>query len=110
MVLAQLRGFVSNLWASAMRAKWEGFLPPSIVSTIKFVGNMVPDAFGFGTPFEQLQASVVLGTVAVLSSIITLGATLALVVVFGATFAVGIIRHIPAVEGRWPLPEYEVFD
>lgn len=109
MVLAQLRGFVDNLWTSIGAASWEGYLPPSIVSSIIFFANAIPDAFGFGSRQDMLRGSVVLAGVAILSSVVTLGATLALVAVFAGTFAVGIVRHVPIVEAYWPLPEWEVF-
>lgn len=110
MVLAQIRGFAENLWASITGATWEGFLPPSIVSTIKFLAQSVPDAFGFGSRQDQLRGSVVLIFVSLLSSVLTLGATLVFVGVFGFTLFVGVLRHIPAVDANWPLPAYEVFD
>jgi hypothetical protein len=110
MVLDQLRGFVGNVRESLGMASWEGFLPPSIVSTLKFLGEAVPDAFGFDTPYAQIRGSVVLGILAVLSSVLTLGATLVFVGVFAVTGFVGIVRHIPIVEEVWPLPEAEVLD
>lgn len=110
MVVGQIRGFFDNLWSTAMAAKWEGFLPPSIVSLIKFFANAVPDAFGFGSREDQVRGSAVLGVTAILSSVITLGATLVFVGIFAFTFAVGIVRHVPIVDANWPLPDVEVLD
>jgi hypothetical protein len=110
MVLSQIRGFVSNLWTTAMGATWEGYLPPSIVSLIKFLGQAVPDAFGFGSREDMIRGSVVLAILSILSSIITLGATLFAVAVFGVTFTIGVIRHIPIVDENWPLPSVTLFE
>lgn len=99
-----IRHTLRNLWDTLTEPSWEDVTPPSIVSTLKWLGAQVPRALGLGSPQEQVIASLVLTVVAVLSSIISLGATLVLAAFFlFITLPIGLIRHVPPVEDHWPL-------
>jgi hypothetical protein len=60
-------------------------------------------AIGMGTPSQQILANIVIFFVALVSSTVTLGATL-LIALFAMFFGgIGVVRLIPVVNAFWPL-------
>lgn len=96
--IAGLRGLLARIIGNPLET-----LPPSISSTIRWLLKKFPEAFGFSTPNDQILASFVLVIFALLSSLITFGATLVLVGVFIFTLFVGVLRLVPVVNHYWPL-------
>lgn len=78
-------------------------LPPSVHDTIVWFLNQFHRAIGWGSPGEQVVASIVLAIAAIVTSAVTAGLTLVLVAVFAITFLIGSARFIPAVDQQWPL-------
>lgn len=99
----QIRGFVGNVieFGSNLLTKPEKVVPPSVWSTWVWLKAQVPRAFGGGTPFQQITASVVLAVVAFLSGFITAGATWVLIGVFTITFVLGLLRLWPFIDKGW---------
>jgi hypothetical protein len=107
----QLWAFGGNVWTwLTENLHLRDILLPAIYDTLVWLSNQVPLVFGAGEPGEMIEASFVLGVAAVISSLISFGATLALVVVFAVTGTLGFLRFFPAVESRWPVPEYRLGD
>jgi type IV secretory pathway VirB6-like protein len=101
--LVQVRGWAGNVREVVGSLKWQDFLPPALLSTAAWVWEQFKLALGFGTVEEQLSASFALGIVAVLSTILTLGLTIAAVVVFVILFGIGMLRLWPVFDNLWPL-------
>lgn len=57
-----------------------------------FAWQATKAAFGFGTPREQLLGSFAASIVAYVTTAISLGATVGLVLLFGVLFLVGLVR------------------
>lgn len=91
----QVDGFVGGVvrLASTPPKAW---LPAGVWGTIMWVVRSATWSVGTSTPVKQITASFALGMFALLTSWITLGATLALVVFFAATMLVGFARLFPA--------------
>lgn len=58
------------------------------------IKTMTLAVFGMGSPEEQMAFSILLMAAAIAASVVTLGATILLVVVFGATFFWGLARYL----------------
>lgn len=101
----QVRGWLANVRDIVGSLSWTDFLPPAVLSTAEWTWEQFLLAVGFGTTEEQLSASFALGVVAILSTILTLGLTIAAVVFFGITFSIGLLRLWPAFNSIWPLGE-----
>lgn len=99
----QIRGTVDNVRAFADWFAFDRFMPPSIADLITYTFRMVPRALGLrGTRRERmLAASTQLIAVAILSSFVTLGATLIIVVILGFFWLVALLRFIPAFNDGW---------
>lgn len=91
-----LRGLMGL--ASTSPADW---MPNGIWSTIVEIVKSATWAFGTSSPTKQVTASVTLAIFAILTSFITLGATLWLVGLFAGTALIGIARLSPAVNQWW---------
>lgn len=102
-VIDQVRGFGRNVREIVSVETGYEILPPSIADTIQWFLKSIPRAFGFGTPEQMITGSVALAVVSVLSSFVTFGATLALLVVWAVTFSLGVLRLVPVVNAYWPL-------
>lgn len=100
---SQATAFVGNIWEFVSTVQIDTMLPPSIRDPITWAMGMVPKAFGVRdtTPEEQIKASAVMMLFAILTSLLTFGATLALIAVFGITMWVGIFRWLPAFNEMW---------
>jgi len=89
------RGFLG--WLSIDRA-----LPPAIASTITWTLETVPKALGIrSSSYQQTAAAAVLIMVAFASTLLTLGATLAVLVVLLLLFSIGAWRFVPAFNSVW---------
>lgn len=91
----QAAGFGSN--ASELVDAPGDVVPESVREKINQILGLIPLAFGTGTAQEQVVASVVLGSAAYVSSLVTFGATLVLVGLFSLTGLVGVLRMVPAI-------------
>lgn len=60
-------------------------------------------ALGMGSPGEQILATTIVGVVVLVSSTVSLGATLVLLPVVAFWWLIGWFRLIPGVNGYWPL-------
>jgi len=90
------RGFLG--WLTLERS-----LPPALASTIRWVGETVPVAVGVDdeSSYQQISAAGVLLAVAISSTLLTLGLTLAAVVVLLPLFLIGLWRLVPAFNSAW---------
>lgn len=59
---------------------------------IQFAAQGLLATFGAGTPREQMVWSVILGTIAYVSALFSLGATAVFILLFSVTFLVGVLR------------------
>jgi len=93
----QVDGFLQGLMqvADAPAGDW---VPPSIWDTLMWLVTAVGWSFGTSRPYKQITSSVTLLILAVISSWVTLGATLALVMFFAVTTAIGVARLVPAID------------
>ncbi|AEH39535.1 hypothetical protein [Halopiger xanaduensis] len=91
-----VRGFLG--WLSIDRA-----LPPALASTIRWTGETVPTAIGIGdeSSYQQTAAASVLLIVAIASTALTFGLTLAAVALLIPFLLVGLWRFIPAFNTVW---------
>ncbi|QCC57296.1 hypothetical protein DVR14_00545 (plasmid) [Natrinema thermotolerans] len=90
------RGFLG--WLTLERS-----LPPALASTIRWVGETAPVAVGSDdeSAYQQISAAGVLLAVAISSTLLTLGLTLAAVVVLLPLFLIGLWRLVPAFNSVW---------
>jgi len=58
---------------------------------------------GMGTPAQQILGSTIVGVAVLVSSTVSLGATLVLVPLVAFWWSVGVLRLIPFVNQFWPL-------
>ncbi|WP_241434731.1 hypothetical protein [Natrialba asiatica] len=91
---ANVRGFVG--WLSIDRA-----LPPAVASTLKWLGGILPQAFGAGSSYEQTAASGVLILGAISATVLTFGLTAAIVVAMIPFLFIGMWRFVPVVNTFW---------
>lgn len=100
----QLWGWADNLWRwLSDRLSLQDVLLPSIYSSLVWLGDQLPRAFGYGSPGEQISGSFVLGVATFLTGIVTGGAAWVLIGLWAVTALIGVVRFVPAVESRWPL-------
>lgn len=94
---SQVDGFVGGIMrlASTPPKYW---LPDGVWSTIMWVVKSTTWSLGTSTPTRQITASFALGLFALLTSWVTLGATLVLVAFFAVTMLVGFLRFFPVVD------------
>lgn len=98
----QVQGWGENAWAVVTKYKPGDFIPPAVTETLDWLKDQVPQAFGFGTPGEQMSSSVVLGIASIITSVFTGGITIAFVMLFALTFLGGALRLWPVVDDLWP--------
>lgn len=94
----QIRGWFENAGEVVSSLSPDDFIPPALADTLAWVWEQFLYSLGFGTIEEQLAASFALGVAAVFSSIVTLGATLVLVVFFAMMFGLGLLRLWPVFD------------
>lgn len=99
----QVRGFIGNVadFGGALLTRPESVVPPSVWSTWVWLKAQVPRAFGWGSAFQQITASVVLAVVAFISGFITAGVTWVLIGVFAITASLGLLRLWPFINRLW---------
>jgi hypothetical protein len=86
-----------------MSASSSGGLVPSLGTASATVRRWGGWAIGMGTPGQQLLANLVVFLIALISSTVTLGATL-IIAVFALIFgAIAVLRFIPQLNALWPL-------
>lgn len=98
----QVQGWLENFWAVVTKYKPDDFIPPAVTETLDWLKEQVPQAFGLGTPGEQMSSSVVLIIASIVTSVFTGGVTIAFVTLFALTFLGGALRLWPVVDGLWP--------
>lgn len=103
----QVQGWLQNFWAVLTKYEATDFVPPAVADTWDWLKQQVPQAFGFGTPGEQMSSSVVLILASIATSLFSGGITLFFVGVFALTFAGGALRLWPVIDDLWPLGEAE---
>ena len=65
--------------------------------------NVGKKAIGTGTPAEQIVSNLLIIVAAALSSAVTWGAGLLIVLLALPFLGFGFLRLVPGVNGRWPL-------
>lgn len=98
----QIRGWASNVRTFFRTVSVSDLLPPSVLSTIRFIASSFPRSLGFASgPKEQITGSIVFAVflVVVSLSILTAVAVVFLIV----TLPFGLLRLIPVVNRYWPL-------
>jgi hypothetical protein len=103
--LKQAAGWWQNTKAIVGDLTWDDFIPPALLSSITWSKEKLKDAAGTDTPQKQMAASFALGVAAVISSVISLGATIPIVILFAGTFTIGALRLWPVVDDYWPWGE-----
>lgn len=103
----QVAGWTQNAWAVLTKYSATDFVPPAVADTWSWLKKQVPQAFGFGTPGEQMSSSVVLGLAAIFTSLFSGGITLFFVGVFFLTFVGGALRLWPIIDDLWPFGQAE---
>ena len=76
------------------------FNPGNLASLAKQWGGW---ALGFGSPSQQILANTVIFLAALLSSAVSLGATLVIAALAFFWFWIGVLRLVPQVNAYWPL-------
>lgn len=99
--VAQLKGFAMNVWLFIVGLKPDSVLPPSIVSTLRWLRDQVPRAFGLGTRNEQITSSIVLTVVTFLTGFVTGGLAWLIIAVWVVTFLLGTLRLWPFIDDWW---------
>lgn len=97
----QAVGTAANVRRLLSSLSIDDLLPPSVVSTLVFVRDSVPRAFGFGTPEEHITGIVVFSAFLVIASFTLL--TFVAVAFFLLAMPIALLRLIPAINKRWPL-------
>ena len=103
----QVIGWWKNFVAVVTEYAPSDFVPPAAVETWEWLKQQVPQAFGFGTPGEQMSSSVVLAIASIFTSLFTGGVTIFFVGVFTLTFIGGALRLWPVINDLWPFGEAE---
>jgi hypothetical protein len=73
----------------------EEVVPPTVLSTLEFLGTQASNAAGTGSPQEQLTGSVVIGALLI---VVSGGVLTPLAVFLLIPFGVGLLRLFPVVE------------
>lgn len=94
---AQADGFLGGI-ARLASTPLRNLLPGTAWSTLKWVGQSLSWSVGTSTASRMIVSSFALLIAAIVSSSITLGATIPLVIFFGITMLVGFARLIPVVD------------
>jgi hypothetical protein len=103
----QVTGFVSNAWVNIRQIQIDDFLLPSIVSTINWIINLLPEALGIRdvTVYDQIKANFLfLAFYLSLSTIsfgVLAGPLFPLLLLHAFLMTLGILRLIPWVGRRW---------
>jgi len=99
----QTAGFFRNAWNAISVTTPPDIIPPWIVewivSTYHWLRSQLPRAVGFGTPQEQITASIVIAVAMVITSLGTLTVLAAFMII---PLSVGVARLIPVVNEWWP--------
>lgn len=103
----QIAGWFENLKAVLTNYEAEDFMPEPFADMWHWLKKQIPQAFGLGTPGEQMSSSVVLAIASIFTSLFTGGVTLFFVSIFVLTFIGGALRLWPAIDALWPLGESE---
>lgn len=98
----QTAGWLKNAASVVSDYEAEDFLPEAAADVWDWLRDQVPRAFGFGTPGEQMSASVVLAIASIFTSVFTGGFTIAAVFLFAVTFLGGALRLWPFIDDLWP--------
>lgn len=98
----QVKGWTENAWAVLTKYSAEDFVPPAVADTWSWLKDQVPQAFGWGTPGEQISSSIVLIFASIATSLFSGGITLFFVGVFLLTLAGGLLRLWPVIDDLWP--------
>lgn len=96
----QTIGFFVNVYRAIAGLSLDDLLPPWVRGTLAWLRAQVPRALGFGTPQQQITASLVIAVAMILAS---LGILTVAALVMIVPLLVGVARFVPAVEARWPL-------
>jgi hypothetical protein len=93
----QVDGFIGGVMrlAGTSPGAW---LPAGIWSTVLWLARATTWSVGTSTPIRQITSSFALALFALLTSWVTLGATLALVAFFAMTMVFGVLRLFPVVD------------
>lgn len=105
--IEQAQGWWEQATKTVSDLTWEDFLPPAMLSTAAWLKEQLYYALGGGTPQEQMSSSMALGIAAIVSTALTLGATVGAVVFFAVTFMVGAFRLWPFADSVWPFGDAE---
>lgn len=103
----QVIGWTKNFWAVVTKYDAVDFVPPAVADTWSWLKKQIPQAFGWGTPGEQMSSSIVLILAAIATSLFSGGITLFFVGVFFITFPGGALRLWPVIDGLWPFGQAE---
>lgn len=93
----QVDGFIGGVMQLAATSP-KSWIPEGLWSTMVWFGKSLTWALGTSTAIKQITASFALVVFSLLTSWVTLGATLFLVGVFVVTMGIGFVRLIPAVD------------
>jgi len=99
-----LRGFVSNASADNLLFDW-------IITVLNFVTLQLSNLLGFGKPREQFYGVISFASFAAFL-IFSPSAFVAWLLLLSPFAVLAVIRAIPPVNERWPLPEqdWKLFD
>lgn len=103
----QIGGWVKNFMAVVGKYRPTDFIPPAVSETLGWLRDQVPQAFGWGTPGEQMSSSVVLIGASIATSLFSGGITLIFVGLFAITFFGGALRLWPFIDNLWPFGSAE---
>jgi len=107
----QFWAFLQNLWRWLTdRLQLRDIVLPAFYDSAVWLTNQAPLALGGGEPGEMIEASFVLGVATFLTGFVTGGLAWALIAVWVITGLLGMARFTPAVEKRWPVPEWRLGD
>jgi len=101
--IGQYRTFLGEVWDYATDFQIDDVLLPSIKETINWFIDLVPKALGLrnATPRQQINANIIFIAFWVTLSVITLGATFALVAAHLVLLTIGVWRWLPAFNELW---------
>lgn len=98
----QVEGFLGSVTSVVRNTSISDLLPPSVVSTIRWVANTLPMSLGFTDgPRKHIIGVAVVSAGMVLVSLGTL--TPIGIVYFVLLMPISLLRLWPAVNDRWPL-------
>lgn len=99
-VVSQTRGTARNLRVLISRSALDDYVPNAVEGFVYEVLDLVPKALGFRGARNQVYGSVTLAILAILSSFISAGATLVLLVPLVFTLSIGLLRMVPWVDSK----------